>query len=199
VLKSHCLYMFFLTLTTIAKTTYSDESEAIWYQGAMEIIVDGYNLIGAEHGLRGDLKQQRNWLIQRLSLYQKKKGFTLTVVFDGWQSGWIDEVKEKSEAVTIVYSRQGEKADTVIARIAREKGSGCVVVTSDREVRNAVERFGAAAIYAGEFAAIMRSLDAPFYDDEADLTEAMAVRKGNPRQLSKAERRRREKLKKLRL
>jgi uncharacterized protein len=163
----------------------------------MEIIIDGYNLIGTEQGLRGDLKQQRNWLVQRLSLYQKQKGFNVTVVFDGWRSGWIDEIKE-SGAITIVYSRQGERADDVIVRIARQKGSGCVIVTSDREVRNAVERFGATAIYAGEFAAILRALDRPFHDGDAALTDVRAVNKGNPRQLSKTERRRREKLKKLR-
>jgi uncharacterized protein len=164
----------------------------------MEIIVDGYNLIGAEHGLRGDLKQQRNWLIQRLAQYQKRKGFNVTVAFDAWRSGWIDEVIEKSGAITIIYSRQGEKADSVIVRLARQKGSGCVVVTSDREVRHAIEKFGATAIYAREFAGMLRSVDAPFHDDELDLLEEAAVKRGNPQQLSKTERRRREKLKKLR-
>jgi predicted RNA-binding protein with PIN domain len=164
----------------------------------MEIIIDGYNLIGAEQGLRGDLKHQRNWLVERLSLYQKRKGFNVTVVFDGWRSGSIDEVKDQTGTITIVYSRQGERADSVIVRIARQKGSGCVVVTSDREVRTAIERFGATAVYAAEFAAILRRLDAPFYVDEPELIEEAAVKKGNPQQLSKTERRRREKLKKLR-
>jgi predicted RNA-binding protein with PIN domain len=166
----------------------------------MEVIIDGYNLIGSDQGLRGNLEQKRNWLVQRLSLYQKRKGFSVIVVFDGWRSGRINEVEEKRDEVTVVYSRQGEKADSVIVRIARQKGSGCVVVTSDREVRSAVERFGATAIYAGEFAAIMRSLDTSFSDDEAheDEIEDLPLKKGNARQLSKTERKRRDKLKKLR-
>ncbi|MGH7824042.1 MAG: NYN domain-containing protein [Candidatus Binatia bacterium] len=164
----------------------------------MEIIVDGYNLIGSDGGLHGDLEHKRGWLIQRLSLYQRTKGFGVILVFDGWRSGSMDEVGEKKDGITVVYSRQGEKADSVIVRIARQKGSGCVVVTSDREVRSAVERFGATAIYSGEFGAIMRSLDTPFNDDEADLPKDRGLKKGNPRQLSRTERKRREKLRKLR-
>jgi uncharacterized protein len=163
----------------------------------MEIIIDGYNLIGSDQGLRGDIEHQRSGLIQRLSLYHRTKGFNVIVVFDGWRAGLMDEVEEKKGDVTVIYSRQGEKADSVIVRIARQKGSGCVVVSSDREVRTAVERFGAAAIYAGEFAGILRGLD-QLIDDESDPMDDVRQKKGNPRQLSKAERKRREKLKKLR-
>ncbi len=165
----------------------------------MDIIIDGYNLIGSDQGLKGALEQKRNWLIHQLSIYKELKGFEITLVFDGWSSGWINEVEEKSGGIIVVYSRQGEKADSVIARIARQKGGGCVVVTSDREVRNAVERFGSAAIYAGEFGAILRTLDRPFAGEECDNSESQPARKGNPSRLSKTERRRRDKLKKLKL
>src|SRR3989337_1453855 len=138
----------------------------------MDIIIDGYNLIGSDQGLRGALEQKRDWLIHRLSLYKTMKAFGLIVVFDGWRSGWAHEAEEKSDGINVVYSRQGEKADNVIVRMARQRGSGCVVVTSDREVRTAVEKFGAAAIYAGEFAAILRRLDMPFADTDYDETDA---------------------------
>lgn len=164
----------------------------------MVIIIDGYNLIGSDQGLGGGLEHKRNWLVQGLSLYHKRKGFDVIVVFDGWRSGSLDEVKQQSGGLTVVYSKQGEKADSVIVRIARQKGSGCVVVTSDREVRNAVERLGATAVYAGEFAEILRSMDNPFHYDEPGLMGERSVKQGNSRQLSKTERRRREKLKKLR-
>jgi predicted RNA-binding protein with PIN domain len=96
-----------------------------------------------------------------------------------------------------VYSRLGEKADSVPVRLARKTGSGCVVVTSDREVRNAVERFGAVALYAGEFDEMLRNIDQPFGYDGSDDAEPRSSKKGNPRRLSKQERKRREKLKKL--
>ncbi|HEU4638988.1 MAG TPA: NYN domain-containing protein, partial [Candidatus Binatia bacterium] len=79
----------------------------------MNIIIDGYNLIGSERGLRGDLEHQRNWLLQRLSLYQEARGHNVVLVFDGWKSGLMDEVSESKQGVRSVFSRQGEKADSV--------------------------------------------------------------------------------------
>jgi predicted RNA-binding protein with PIN domain len=99
----------------------------------------------------------------------------------------------------VVYSRLGEKADQVIVRMAREKGSGAVVVSSDREIRSAVERFGAVAIYAAEFNQILRRLDGDYFDEEDDDDETSSDKRGNPNRLSKVDRRRIEKLRKLRL
>jgi len=162
----------------------------------MDIIIDGYNLIGSERGLIGDLEHQRNWLLQRLSLYQQVKGHTVALVFDGWKSGCMDEVSENKQGVRVVFSRQGEKADSVIVRLARAKGSGCVVVTSDREVRRAVEKFGAAAVYASEFSRILRNLE--LSADAGDNRQARRPnKKGNPNRLAKTERQRLGRLKKL--
>jgi len=167
---------------------------------AIHILIDGYNLIGSEKGLTGNLKPRRDLLIQQLQQYQDRKGCPVTVVFDGWRSGWVHEVEEKHGAITVIFSQQGEKADSVIERLAREMGNGCVVVTSDREVRNAVEQCGAVAIYAGEFGSKLRNLDREIWIEEGD-EESMDLRnqrkRGNPRKLSKTERKRRERLNKL--
>jgi predicted RNA-binding protein with PIN domain len=166
----------------------------------MDLIVDGYNLIGSEHGLLGALEPRRNRLIQRLSAYQKIKGFRLTVVFDGWGSGRGDQTMEPKNGMTILFSRSNEKADDVIVRLARQKGAGSVVVTSDREIRRAVERFGAIAISAGDFSQILRALDRGSSSEEfADEDDGEIVKSGNPNRLSKTERRRNDKLEKLRL
>jgi predicted RNA-binding protein with PIN domain len=163
----------------------------------MDLIIDGYNLIGSNWGLNGSLEQKRNRLIQQLSAYQRRKPFNLVVVFDGWRAGQVQETKEKRDAITIVYSRLGEKADSVIVRTAREKGSGSVVITSDREIRRAVERFGAVAIYAGEFNEILRTLEILPGEDDSEETEPSPS--GNRNRLSKSERKRQEKIHKLRL
>ena len=156
----------------------------------MKIIIDGYNVIGSDSGLTGNLERRRNLLVQRLAGYHKNKGHHITVVFDGWRSGSIDEVQQNRDGICIVYSRLGEKADSVIVRLARKQGAGCVVVTSDREVRSAVERFGAVALYAGEFGEMLRNLGGPFGDQESDYSQQTTPKKGNPRRLSKKERRR---------
>lgn len=165
----------------------------------MNLIIDGYNLIGSEQGLHGHLEPRRNWLVQRLSAYQKIKQFDVTVVFDGWRTGRGDEVLATKDGISIIYSRLNEKADAVIVRLAREKAAGAVVVTSDREIRNAVERFGAVAIPAGEFNRILRALDGGSTSDDFDDEVVETRRGGNPNRASKSERRRNEKLKKLRL
>ena len=166
---------------------------------AVHLVIDGYNLIGSERGLTGNLGGKRTQLIQQLQQYHEIKGYPITVVFDGWRSGWIREVEERSRGITIIFSQQGEKADSVIARLAREMGSGCVVVTSDREVRRAVEASGAVAIYAGEFSARLKNLDREIFagEDEGSISSRDREKRGNPRRLSKAERKRRERLKKL--
>jgi hypothetical protein len=146
--------------------------------------------------LGGALEHKRNWLVQQLSRYQKIKQFNVILAFDGWRSGPSNQLVEKKEGVTVIYSRLGEKADAVIVRVAREKGSGCVVVTSDREIRTAVERSGAVAVSAGEFNQILRSLDEPYADD-VDAMEFRQSKSGH--RLAKSERRRNEKLQKLKL
>ena len=86
-------------------------------------------------------------------------------------------------------------------RMARQTGSGSVVVSSDREIRNAVERFGAVAIYAAEFNQILRGVDGSYVavDGEYDFDEMSSTKRGNPNRLSKSDRQRVAKLLKLRL
>jgi YacP-like NYN domain len=97
----------------------------------------------------------------------------------------------------VIYSRQGEKADAVIMRVAREKSAGAVVVSSDREIRNAVERSGAVTISADEFNQILHSLDRRDWLEDDILLNSRPAKKGNPSRVSKVEHRRNEKLKKL--
>jgi uncharacterized protein len=163
----------------------------------MEIIIDGYNLIGCDAGLTGNLEHKRNWLVQELASYHRVKDHDITVVFDGWRSGSVNQVEQKRDGVAIVYSRLGEKADDVIIGLARKRGSGCVVVTSDREVRNAVERFGVVTLYAGQFSAMLHHQAESFDDTQPEHQDRQGRKKGNPRRLSKKERKRREKLEKL--
>jgi predicted RNA-binding protein with PIN domain len=165
----------------------------------MDIVIDGYNLIGSESGLAGALEYKRNWLIKQLVRYQEIKKFNLTVVFDGWRSGQPREVAERAGGIAVVYSRLGEKADAVIVRIARTQSSGAVIVTSDREIRSAVERLGAATVSAAEFNRILRSLDGSHRDDDDEEEDLRTAKRGNANRLSKSERRHNDKLKKLKL
>jgi predicted RNA-binding protein with PIN domain len=164
----------------------------------MDIIVDGYNLIGSDQGLTGALDHKRARLVQQLGSYQRLKGFNVFVVFDGWRSGAVNEVAQTIGGIRVIYSRLGEKADSVVIRMARATGSGCVVVSSDREIRNAVEKFGAVAVSAGEFGDILRRAEQPHSHEEYPDPEPRAGQKGNPKRPGKMEKKRGETLRKLR-
>ena len=162
----------------------------------IEIIVDGYNVIAFDQGLSRDLERKRNRLLQQVSSYQEWKEFRVTVVFDAWNFHSTQEVAESRHGVQVMYSGAGEKADDVIVRITKAKGSSCVVVTSDREVRRVVEKFGAVAISAREFTDILRGLETPVVRVNL-VGERETNKKGNPHRLSKTERKRREVIRKL--
>lgn len=166
---------------------------------ALHIIIDGYNVIGSEQGLRGDLDAKRSALLRELKQYQARKAHGITVVFDGWREGRREEMEQQVGGVKVLFSRYGEKADLVIQRLARESGAACVVVTSDRELRRSVEAVNAAAVYVQDFLRKLRRTDAEASDDFApdDAWTQQQPAKGNPRKLSKAERLRRERLRKL--
>ena len=165
----------------------------------MDLIIDGYNLLALDKRLDRGLEQSRNSLIKNLVRYRQAKPLNLTVVFDGWRSGSASETRLTQDGIAIVYSRLGEKADAVVIRLAREKNNGAVVVSSDREIRNAVERFGAVAIHAQEFSEILQELDFPGGADEFDDWQDRQSDRGGANRLSKAERKRQDKLRKLRL
>jgi predicted RNA-binding protein with PIN domain len=164
---------------------------------AIHIIVDGYNLIGSEKGLHGKLENHRKRLLERLQQYHEIRGYPITVVFDGWRSGWIHEVEEKAGDLAVIFSRQGEKADSVIQRMASEMGSACVVVTSDREVRRSVEASGATAIYAREFERKLAEAGTTLAPSQKPDQSQMHGKRGNPKRLPKHERKRKERLKRL--
>src|SRR5437899_7468677 len=102
----------------------------------IRLIIDGYNLLGVRGGLRGDVEAKREALIRDLAGYRQRKGHPVTVVFDGWRSGHPVERAEWREGLEVVYSRQGETADTVIKRLADRYGSDYAVVSSDHEIGN---------------------------------------------------------------
>jgi hypothetical protein len=81
-----------------------------------------------------------------------------------------------------MFSRPPETADDVLRRLAGELRSGAVVVSSDRAVRDAAERAGAAAVTVEQFIEALTADDTDDGDDDPPRTG------GNPRRPSRAER-----------
>ncbi len=117
------------------------------------------------------------------------------VVFDGWQGGGREERHEKKRGIEIVYSKLGERADEVIKRLVRAKGSGAIVISSDREISRYAERLSVPVISSEQF---LEKLKSEGFRETFEEEEERGLKKRGPsRRLSKKERRLRVALKKL--
>jgi hypothetical protein len=169
----------------------------------MHLIIDGYNLLHVNRSLirlnSTQLQWERDRLIDQLSAYQKLKPCGITIVFDGWQGGWSTEKRERKGGIEIIFSRLEEKADEVIKRLAKEKGSGAIVITSDRDVARFAERMAVSVISSEQFREKLEVSANKFEDifEEEEEEEKGIKKKGLSRRLSKKEKRARATLKKL--
>jgi len=173
---------------------------------AVHIIIDGYNLIrqSAELSLldRMDLQQGREALLEMLGSYKKIKRHQITVVFDGTDAYALYRQRDQTKGITVLFSRRGETADTVIKNMVAREREGALVVSSDRGVVNYVVSQKAASMSSPEFMErlIMASWSQEkgiHPDDEMSGWKPTTRKKGPSRRLSKKERRNRQKTKKI--
>jgi hypothetical protein len=167
----------------------------------MHLIIDGYNLLHVDRSLIHlspvQLQWERERLINQLSTYQEIKPCRITVVFDGWQGGWATEKRESQNGIEVIYSKLGEKADEVIKRLVKEKGSSAIVITSDRDIARFAQRMAVSVIPSDQFRERME-ISADNVEENLEEDEETGVkRKGPSKRLSKKEKRARAALKKL--
>jgi predicted RNA-binding protein with PIN domain len=86
-----------------------------------------------------------------LAQYGKTKGHDITVVFDGWKSGGLREESFVVGGIRVVYSRLGEKADSVIKRIICTGKKEWIVISSDREIAGRAWSCGCVPVPSGTF------------------------------------------------
>ncbi|MBI5739750.1 MAG: NYN domain-containing protein [Nitrospirae bacterium] len=153
------------------------------------ILIDGYNLIGVAHR---DLERAREDLVRTIYEYANSRDHRITVVFDGWKSGKREETKTVTGNLTVIYSRLGDKADNVIKKIlASSAAKQWIVVSSDREISDFAEKKDFVAFKSAEFESRLYAVPsfkgtntAGAASDEDVMTSR---RSGNPRRLSKKE------------
>lgn len=170
----------------------------------IHLVIDGYNLLGTRGGLRGDVEAKREALIRELTAYRQRKGYPLTLVFDGWRAGQPVQQGEWREGIEVIYSRQGEQADAVIKRLATKYGSDAAIVSSDREIVNFARAQGSTVMTSGEFETRLHMSgtrpvarkQAADDEEEARRDRRDPKKKGNPKKLPKAMRKKASQLKK---
>lgn len=164
------------------------------------LLIDGYNLIGISHS---NLQQAREEIIKDLSLYSKIKDHDITLVFDGWQSGNMDESRTRSAGLTVIYSRHGEKADDLIKRLIANTTVHWIIISSDREIYDFAVSKDHAAIRSDEFETYL--YNAIDQNDGNTMSDNFIVyseiehtgRKVNPRKVSRKQKKKLQALKKL--
>jgi hypothetical protein len=127
------------------------------------------------------------------------KGHRIVVVFDGWKGGSGVENSSLRGGVKVIFSRLGEKADSVIKRILSSERRDWIVVSSDREIAGHAWATDAVPIPSEKFLPFIENmgLERPGANARVDFPgdvkgeDALAPGegwKGNPRKLSKKER-----------
>ena len=166
-----------------------------------EILVDGYNLIGAQGRFRRDreiLLGERNRLKKALSVYASAlpEPARTTVVFDGFPTE-LEGSHGSAGSVVVLFSEEEGTADAVIVRLALRHREQAIVISSDREVIEQSRSAGARVVGCREFLDRMAgrtnsqpSPRQPFIHDESDRDDypQRPSKKGNPRKPSKKER-----------
>lgn len=100
------------------------------------LVVDGYNVIGADPEVRWNpksLEEEREKLIRDLSEYQAITGRQVYLVFDAHQTPGA-RVKTNQEKVIVYYTRRDETADEFIESFVKKNKSphrAIYVATSD--------------------------------------------------------------------
>ena len=118
-----------------------------------EILVDGYNVIKRDASFQAlqarNLAAARDALITQLVTRFRHTPHRVTVVFDG--KGSSEQVMHERR-IRVIYSRAGETADSVIARLAahaRAEGYEVEMYSDDLEVRSSVTKEGGSAKTTG--------------------------------------------------
>jgi predicted RNA-binding protein with PIN domain len=129
------------------------------------LLVDGYNVIRQTPPYRelaeGDLETARAALVSDVAAYSDRS-FEATIVFDGHLNPSSNGIPHHVAGITVVFSRYGTDADSVIesiARAARDRGDDIVVVTSDAQTQWAVLGGSVVRMSSPEFAGEMRVQD----------------------------------------
>ncbi|MCX7770931.1 MAG: NYN domain-containing protein [Proteobacteria bacterium] len=115
----------------------------------MLILIDGYNLIYALNYEGVNLSKED--LINELLCYQKRKKNNVIVVFDGGIYGGITEREEKIGNLKVIYTSKIKTADDKIKELSDKYRNGCVVITSDRGIKNHVRRNGTPTMDSEDF------------------------------------------------
>ena len=172
--------IFEATYGKIKKRSYSEKTEnkAEGYSDKKEktrkpkpigdeyVFIDGYNFIFAWDELRKfsekDFSLARDVLVRLMCDYSSFRKSKAVIVFDAYKRRGGEGSTEKYGDVTVVYTKEGETADSYIEKETKKLAERhrVRVVSSDLEEQRIILGNGALRVSTKEFAAELRQLDA---------------------------------------
>ena len=172
---------------------------------SIHIIIDGYNLIRQSKRLSildlQDIQLGRDTLVDMLAAYKKVKSHRITVVFDGTTAPLFSKQRNRHKGISIIFSHEGESADTVIKKMARKERQRALVVSSDQDIVQSAADSGATPVSAHDFEnRLTMSMDMyglQFDRDDYSGWRPTTKKKGPSRRLSKRQRKNSAKILKL--
>ncbi|NLC38868.1 MAG: NYN domain-containing protein [Clostridia bacterium] len=129
------------------------------------LIVDGYNILNNWPEFKGikeaELAHARDNLIKTLANYQALTGIQIIVVFDAHLVQGGLEREEIIDGVRVIYSREGETADSLIERLLYHlpDSSSVTVATSDWAEQRMVLGKGGLRISARELRELIQAAE----------------------------------------
>jgi predicted RNA-binding protein with PIN domain len=172
---------------------------------SIHIIIDGYNLIRQSRSLSildlQDIQLGRDTLVDMLAAYKKVKRHRITVVFDGTTAPLFSQQRDRHKGISIIFSRKGESADSVIKKMAGKERQRALVVSSDQDIVQSATANGAATISATDFEnklTMSMDMDGLQFDRHDDIGwQPTTKKKGPSRRLPKRQRKNSAKIRKL--
>jgi len=129
----------------------------------MHYVLDGYNVIFGEDlsspkSTGEQFESARFRFIEMLSQFKRRSRDKVTVVFDGGDKGKVRDDGEFAHGVEVIFSGPRASADDVIIeRIDRSRRSRqLVVVSDDRQIRQAARRARIRSLGTSDFMSTMR-------------------------------------------
>lgn len=140
------------------------------------LIVDGYNMIGAWPELvllknQDRLEDAREALLNRLSNYAKYEGLKIIVVFDAQLVPGVTQSYTKYQ-LEVIFTEEGETADSYIERIAGELNNRLTqvtVATSDLAEQWVIFSQGALRTSARELCKSVEKTEKDIHEHQTDL------------------------------
>lgn len=122
----------------------------------MILLIDGYNILKRQYGVRMISEVMRARFIKGVAVYARESGNKVIIVFDGIAQD--DAYEEHGRGVQVVYSGTRETADDYIKRyIENHHSKDLMLVTSDRELNRVADRYNTPSLDSYEFVEVLRA------------------------------------------